>query len=214
MATIDRQSSLKFGLWCNWIFVALTAIGVVNKRSHGVEIRDPWLVAVNMVSEGVDIPRLRVGVYASGVEKTYMQFDARNADRTNWYAQGRLTKSRWTDLKGYGGPNYFSIAGDSGNGRTWYVNAFYNGCPSDVGWFVILNNGHTNPCSWESGRFPTGVGILYGDFGVNRNEEDAHTLFVLDVTPTQWEKIEAKKLRLPKGWSLEGKIAVPQNGRR
>jgi superfamily II DNA or RNA helicase len=27
--------------------------------------RDPWLVAVRMVSEGVDIPRLRVGVYAT-----------------------------------------------------------------------------------------------------------------------------------------------------
>jgi len=28
---------------------------------------DPWLVAVRMVSEGVDIPRLRVGVYATTV---------------------------------------------------------------------------------------------------------------------------------------------------
>jgi superfamily II DNA or RNA helicase len=27
--------------------------------------REPWIVAVNMVSEGVDIPRLRVGVYAT-----------------------------------------------------------------------------------------------------------------------------------------------------
>src|SRR5699024_9252826 len=26
---------------------------------------DPWLVSVRMVSEGVDIPRLRVGVYAT-----------------------------------------------------------------------------------------------------------------------------------------------------
>jgi superfamily II DNA or RNA helicase len=30
--------------------------------------RDPWVVAVNMVSEGVDIPRLRVGVYASAAK--------------------------------------------------------------------------------------------------------------------------------------------------
>lgn len=33
----------------------------------------PWLVAVNMVSEGVDIPRLRVGVYATNVS-TEMYF--------------------------------------------------------------------------------------------------------------------------------------------
>jgi hypothetical protein len=30
--------------------------------------RERWLVAVNMVSEGVDIPRLRVGVYASAAK--------------------------------------------------------------------------------------------------------------------------------------------------
>ena len=30
--------------------------------------RSPWLVAVNMVSEGVDIPRLRVGVYATAAK--------------------------------------------------------------------------------------------------------------------------------------------------
>ncbi len=32
------------------------------------ESRDPWIVAVNMVSEGVDIPRLRVGVYATAAK--------------------------------------------------------------------------------------------------------------------------------------------------
>ena len=35
-------------------------------RVHGS--RDPWIVAVNMVSEGVDIPRLRVGVYATAAK--------------------------------------------------------------------------------------------------------------------------------------------------
>ncbi len=30
--------------------------------------REPWLVAVNMVSEGVDVPRLRVGVYATAAK--------------------------------------------------------------------------------------------------------------------------------------------------
>jgi superfamily II DNA or RNA helicase len=37
------------------------------------ESREPWIVAVNMVSEGVDIPRLRVGVYATAA-KTPMIF--------------------------------------------------------------------------------------------------------------------------------------------
>jgi len=36
-------------------------------RAFGVS-RDRWIVAVNMVSEGVDIPRLRVGVYATAAK--------------------------------------------------------------------------------------------------------------------------------------------------
>lgn len=41
-----------------------------NSSDHITSFRDskaPWLVAVKMVSEGVDIPRLRVGVYATNV---------------------------------------------------------------------------------------------------------------------------------------------------
>ncbi len=37
------------------------------------DAQEPWIVAVNMVSEGVDIPRLRVGVYATPA-KTAMLF--------------------------------------------------------------------------------------------------------------------------------------------
>jgi superfamily II DNA or RNA helicase len=45
-----------------------TEQGAHNKLAAFTKSRDPWLVAVNMVSEGVDIPRLRVGVYASAAK--------------------------------------------------------------------------------------------------------------------------------------------------
>ena len=38
------------------------------KLTEFTHSRDPWIVAVNMVSEGVDIPRLRVGVYATAAK--------------------------------------------------------------------------------------------------------------------------------------------------
>jgi hypothetical protein len=38
------------------------------KLAAFTDSRDPWIVAVNMVSEGVDIPRLRVGVYATAAK--------------------------------------------------------------------------------------------------------------------------------------------------
>lgn len=39
-----------------------------RKLSDFTHSREPWIVAVNMVSEGVDIPRLRVGVYATAAK--------------------------------------------------------------------------------------------------------------------------------------------------
>jgi superfamily II DNA or RNA helicase len=38
------------------------------KLAAFTDSNDPWIVAVNMVSEGVDIPRLRVGVYATAAK--------------------------------------------------------------------------------------------------------------------------------------------------
>ena len=46
------------------------------------------------------------------------------------------------------------------------------------------------------------------DFGVNVGTDDGHTLNVLDVTPSQWEKIETGELALPTGWTLEGKLEI------
>ena len=47
------------------------------------------------------------------------------------------------------------------------------------------------------------------DFGVDIDSANAHTLLVLDVTPSQWDAVRAGKLALPKGWTLEGKEAIP-----
>lgn len=50
-----------------------TDAGAHRKLDEFRKNAEPWIVAVNMVSEGVDIPRLRVGVYAT-VAKTPMIF--------------------------------------------------------------------------------------------------------------------------------------------
>jgi hypothetical protein len=42
------------------------------------------------------------------------------------------------------------------------------------------------------------------DFGVDIDSPHRHTLFVLDVTPAQWNKIQKRQLPLPNGWSLDG----------
>jgi hypothetical protein len=42
------------------------------------------------------------------------------------------------------------------------------------------------------------------DFGVDIGGADAHTLYVLDVTPAQWEALQKGAMPLPVGWTLDG----------
>ena len=45
------------------------------------------------------------------------------------------------------------------------------------------------------------------DFGIDRGTDNEHQLFVLDVTPEQWTRIEKEELSLPTNWRREGAIA-------
>jgi hypothetical protein len=46
------------------------------------------------------------------------------------------------------------------------------------------------------------------DFGVDIGGADPHTLYVLDVTPAQWEAIKRRELALPAGWTLDGSQSI------
>lgn len=50
------------------VVVLHTETNAARKLADFRGSREPWVVAVNMVSEGVDIPRLRVGVYATAAK--------------------------------------------------------------------------------------------------------------------------------------------------
>jgi superfamily II DNA or RNA helicase len=50
------------------VVVLHTEARAAAKLAAFTDSREPWVVAVNMVSEGVDIPRLRVGVYATAAK--------------------------------------------------------------------------------------------------------------------------------------------------
>jgi superfamily II DNA or RNA helicase len=50
------------------VVVLHTEADAAAKLAAFTHAREPWIVAVNMVSEGVDIPRLRIGVYATAAK--------------------------------------------------------------------------------------------------------------------------------------------------
>lgn len=43
-------------------------------------------------------------------------------------------------------------------------------------------------------------------FRVDAGTENEHEIIFLDVTPNQWGRIQARKLPLPAGWSLEDAV--------
>ena len=47
------------------------------------------------------------------------------------------------------------------------------------------------------------------DFGVDTGMESEHKLFVLDVTPDQWDRINQGSLALPPDWSLDSAVSFP-----
>lgn len=49
------------------------------------------------------------------------------------------------------------------------------------------------------------------DYGVDRYSDTEHTLYVLDVTPSQWKRIE-RGSPLPAGWTLAGEQVFSRPG--
>lgn len=49
------------------------------------------------------------------------------------------------------------------------------------------------------------------DFGVDTGTETEHKLFVLDVTPRQWDRMQESSLQLPRGWSLQDAVPYCRN---
>ena len=44
------------------------------------------------------------------------------------------------------------------------------------------------------------------DYGVDNGRTEAHTLYVLDVTPSQWQAILAGTMKLPSGWTINRSV--------
>ncbi|MDT7569888.1 MAG: hypothetical protein QOE05_62 [Actinomycetota bacterium] len=66
--TAKQYAEILHGITGTKPVVVLSDDKTASKKIHAFESsRDRWLVAVRMVSEGVDIPRLAVGVYATSV---------------------------------------------------------------------------------------------------------------------------------------------------
>ncbi len=125
-------------------------------------------------ANGFSVKEARAVMYTAGNLGAFLQFNVTGTDKMGWYSQAALNSSSYTDVKTTG-VNFFSMAGDSGIGRHFYVNQSYNGCPSDFGWFVV-NRG--TACAWETTR-GTPLRLLYSNQKTMTNW--AGTIGIADV---------------------------------
>ncbi|XP_035684022.1 uncharacterized protein LOC118421003 [Branchiostoma floridae] len=95
-------------------------------------------------SLGIKLVKVVLETY--GEEDLEMIFNGENTDKYSWFSQSRLLSSPWSDI--HTEPkNFFSLAGEVGRKRTFFINRSYNGCPLDFGWLVLAEAGTV--CTWE-----------------------------------------------------------------
>ena len=107
---------------------------------------------------GVVVSEARAQVYKNAALQKFWKHDAATTTSTTWFTNTRLTASSYPDLPA--GPfNYYAIAGDAANGRRWFINRNYGGCPADAGWLIV--DSAADPCSWETNVNAPAMRILY-----------------------------------------------------
>ncbi|XP_078693842.1 von Willebrand factor D and EGF domain-containing protein-like isoform X3 [Branchiostoma floridae x Branchiostoma belcheri] len=103
------------------------------------------------------IKRVRIVLEASTGDVELI-LNGENTDKFNWFSQSRLISSPWNDINTEP-KNFFSVAGDAGNLRTFFISRSYNGCPQDYGWLVLGER--EIGCSWEQASVSRRPNIMF-----------------------------------------------------
>ncbi|XP_066289731.1 uncharacterized protein [Branchiostoma lanceolatum] len=94
----------------------------------------------------LDIKRVKIVLESSGGDIELI-FNGKNTDKFNWFSKSRLLSSPWNDINSEP-QNFFSIEGDTGAQRSFYINRHYSGC-RNTGWLAVTDGGPAGVCSWE-----------------------------------------------------------------
>lgn len=123
----------------------------------------------SLISNWGQVLSVEVAMIVNGQKAKSMNFNAAGTTAANFFGAANLTSSSYIDLSSSFSGNYFSIDGDTGWGRDFFVNRNYGGCGPDAGWWIAMDgNGGSNgikPCSWEvtgaNAKGSTSRGFLY-----------------------------------------------------
>ncbi|HEY5312220.1 MAG TPA: hypothetical protein VIK18_06860 [Pirellulales bacterium] len=101
---------------------------------------------------------------------------------------------------------------DRDNFARWYAKRHFETDPGVERIFYLPNNSPPREIRLLeiNGMIPEMASPEPIDFGVDIGGSggEGHTLYVLDLTPGQWDAIQRKQMELPNGWALEGKQEI------
>ena len=90
----------------------------------------------------------RVEICDNGSIINFINFNSSGSNKSDWFTQARIQQSSFSEITG-GTYNYFSIYGDIGNQRHWFINRSYGGCDVDFG-YLCVKGGQTPVCVWDN----------------------------------------------------------------
>jgi hypothetical protein len=127
-----------------------------------------------------NVDDVRVSMMIGGKEVKFFKFDGRGSSVVNWFVPARLITTSYTDAGPTMTTNHFSIAGDPGAHREWFISKAYGGCEVDSGWMVV--DWAPDPCAWESAnpavRILFAPGTTATTWSVSPSRADAMLVFV------------------------------------
>ncbi|XP_062603616.1 uncharacterized protein LOC134265425 [Saccostrea cucullata] len=97
----------------------------------------------------LNIRKVRFELNTRGKTVAFIEFDGKGSNYLNWFDNGRILKTSWTDMHKGGSYNIFSIDKATSYSRSFYINKRHGGCNSDKGWFVVSEVPGTKHCGWE-----------------------------------------------------------------
>jgi hypothetical protein len=92
----------------------------------------------------------RVEVLDDGCLRNFITFNSAGTNNLDWFRQARIVSSSFSGITG-GTYNIFSIEGDVGNQRRWFISRAYGGCNVDFGYLVA--KGPAAACPWDTNNF-------------------------------------------------------------
>ncbi|MDF2231411.1 hypothetical protein P2H44_02485 [Albimonas sp. CAU 1670] len=174
--------------------------GAASLTQSTHDYKDSW---VDDATNWASVTEVRTAFYnAAGVELAYIAFDPTGETRVSFFSAANVLSSSWTDLTSVA-HNYFSVAGDSGLDRHWFVETQYGGCANDTGHMAVLDYRASPVCGWETTANAaigdTSRGLVYAASSEDQNWTSGQVGYadVFAVTVTYDNGLPAPEVPLP-----------------